>query len=300
MAYGASDPRSTLASNTPTGAANPAQYCELDQTKPTEYTEAGSPTWYVRGQNFVLVTTRLKAGDALQVNEQHEYVVLLTQPNPKVRITAGSETEQLLEQALVVVPAGTSSVEAEADTLVIRLFDSRSPQIKKALNADAYAQPDPNVTLLEPWPATTRGNTLQVHYPERVEKEEGRFGRIYRTSSFMVNFLDEQVGPRDTEKLSPHHHDDFEQCSLAVEGGFVHHIRTPWTPKQSEWRPDEHQYVGSPSVTIIPPPTVHTSAGKSLGSNRLIDIFSPPREDFSGKPGWVLNAADYPAPEGVE
>jgi hypothetical protein len=29
------------------------------------------------------------------------------------------------------------------------------------------------------------------------------------------------------------------------------------------------------------------------GSNRLIDVFAPPRRDFLAMPDWVLNAADY-------
>jgi hypothetical protein len=88
---------------------------------------------------------------------------------------------------------------------------------------------------------------------------------------------------------------DFEQCSLAVQGSYVHHIRTPWTAKQSQWREDEDKRVDSPSVAIIPPPTVHTSAAVGEGPNQLIDIFCPPREDFSAQQGWVLNAEDYPA-----
>jgi hypothetical protein len=82
-----------------------------------------------------------------------------------------------------------------------------------------------------------------------------------------------------------------------LHGEYIHHLRWPWTTDLREWRDDEHEHVAAPSLTVIPPPTVHTSQSLAEGLNQLIDIFGPPRRDFSLQEGWVLNAADYPMPE---
>ena len=150
------------------------------------------------------------------------------------------------------------------------------------------------------WPDPPGGPAVRTYLMAAYPLQPDRFGRIFRCSTVMVNVLPEAAGPRDPSQLSPHSHDDFEQVSLQLRGDYVHHMRVPWTPDATTWREDEHHHTRAPAVVVIPPPMIHTSQGVGDGQHWLVDVFAPPRRDFSDRPGWVLNADEYPMPSSYE
>lgn len=287
--YEKDDPRSALATaaRPDTGAAiAAAQYLDLRETP------------VVRAQNAILIHTDAHDGDDLDNGTlDGELAIVVTDASPAFTVLTADGATKVDSAGLVVVPPGASRLSVHGDGPLVRLVEATEAAWRdRVANAEAYAEEHPRETPLKRWPEPTGEPRVRFYPLSEVPDDPKRFGRIFRTRAFMVNFLPLQDGPRDPRKLSPHHHDDFEQLSLAVQGEYVHHIRTPWLTDSTVWREDEHVRIGSPSVTIIPPPTVHTSAASDPGVNQLIDIFSPPRVDFSEKPGWVLNADDYPMP----
>ena len=266
---------------------------------PPQLTETGSRTWITRGANFVVAMSAVEPGAVLSRSDHpDEYMVLLG--GVAATIKAGAETIEAAPESLTIVPPGPSEVVAKGEGHLVRVLSNRAADLlAKADNAATYADGAAEVAPLVPWPHPPGGFRLRNYKPFDYDKPDTNM-RLFRCTNLMINVLTKRSAPRDVKKLSPHAHDDFEQASLLLEGDYIHHLRYPWVPDMSQWRPDEHLEIASPSVIVIPPKVVHTS--RNIGDKRswLIDIFAPPRLDFSRKPGLVLNADEYPMPAGLQ
>lgn len=253
------------------------------------------PAWITRGANFVVVTSRVQTGDTMQRDNVDEYVLLVPDTaGLSVQVQAGSESLVAGADSLTIVPPGPSLLRVEGTGLVVRIFSSDAADLLPlADNQATYATPNPDVAPLVAWPQPVGGYRLR-HYRLAEHITEGNQLRVFRTCKLMVNPLLKRPVPRDVRKLSPHSHADFEQGSLALSGTYVHHLRYPWGPDMTLWQADTAEEMGSPSLLVVPPKVVHTSRNIDA-PGVLVDIFAPPRWDFSKK-GVVCNGDEYPMP----
>ena len=301
--YESYDPRSRLAPQARSTTAVPGGFAAAEYVKfhdlPAAEATPQARTWYGRGQNMVVAYSEVQPGAQFTRQAQpDEFMLVLPETGAGAVLEAGQQRVEIAGFTLAILPPGDSRITLRQGGQLIRVFSTRNADLAAlCANADAYAEAHPNIPPFQTWPAPPEGFRIR-HYSLDVPPEPGRFGRIFRCTTMMINMLPYEPAPRDISKLSPHHHEDFEQCSLAIKGAFVHHIRWPWTANQQHWRADDHEHCPAPSIAVIPPPAIHTSAATETAGNQLVDIFAPPRMDFSRQAGWVLNAAEYPMPEG--
>jgi mannose-6-phosphate isomerase-like protein (cupin superfamily) len=255
----------------------------------------GARTWVARGANFIVTVTQAGAGARLERRGQpDEYMVFL--PESGATFRAGGETLEAAADSLTIVPPGDSELVLRDAGQVVCVFSHEAKDLLAlAGNAADYAEGAPDVAPLVPWPTPAAGFKLR-NYPLAQYTQADSNMRIFRSTNLMLNVMTPRMVARDVRKLSPHSHADFEQGSLAIRGDWVHHVRYPWVADMTAWRDDAHIEVGSPSLTVIPPKAIHTSRNTNDGGAWLLDIFAPPRMDFSSKPGKVANEADYPLP----
>lgn len=258
--------------------------------------DPGAETWIARGANFVTVISRARAGAVLaRADNADEYMVVTGETG--ATITAGGEVIEAAPDSLTIVPPGPSRLTLAADGEIVRVFSSLAADLAaRASNAAAYGEHPSDVAPLDPWPEPVGGYRLR-NYVLADHVRDGTNMRVFRSRNLMLNVMTARDTPRDVSKLTPHSHADFEQGSLAIGGVYIHHLRYPWTPDMTTWREDEHVEMASPSVLVIPPAVIHTSRNIGAQPGRLIDVFAPPRLDFSLREGVVANAQDYPMPK---
>ncbi|MCK9508712.1 MAG: hypothetical protein M0Q54_09780 [Pigmentiphaga sp.] len=274
-----------------------ATYADMANTAP-QHTGPGQQTWITRGGRFVVAVTQAEAGATLhRDNEADEYIVLL--PHSAARLDASGVQQDLTAESLTIVPPGSSTLTALAPGLIVRVFaPSAQDLLEQASNRESYQDDAPELAPNLPWPPPANGYRIRSYALKDYLRTDTNM-RLFRTRRLMVNVLAKRTVPRDIRALSPHQHTDFEQGSLVIQGRYMHHLRYPWTKNMEQWVEDEHVEIGAPSLTVIPAQVIHTSRNLSEGDSWLIDIFGPPRLDFSRKPGLVCNADEYPMPEGT-
>lgn len=259
---------------------------------PPQEQGAGWRAWIMRSTTLVLRVVDLDgtAGFA-RTGQPDEYMVFSTDADLRFTISTAEGVAEHPGNHLFVLPPGDSAVQVTGKGIVTFVYTSRSADLV-ALSSNPQVAANPNIPPFQPWPDPPEGFRLRA-YTLDVPEEPDRFGRIFRCTTMMVNLMPRMTAPRDATKISPHYHASFEQVSLTLEGDFAHHLRWPWTSNQAEWREDMRIRCASPSITVLPPPAIHTTLWLSPMS-QIVDVFAPPRMDFSRHEGWVRNACDYP------
>lgn len=280
-------------------AQRPATHARHYAEPPQIAQPDGTRHWITRAANFVTVVSEAERGAVLERDNPDEYMVLLP-PGTEAVVEAEGERLETKGDSLVIVPPGESRITVRKAGTLVRVFSAKaSDLLAAAANAATYADGAPEVTPIAPWPEPVGGFRLRHYDLSKIASPDPHplKMRVFRSTNLMINIFMPWTARRDETKLSPHSHEDFEQMSLSLKGAFVHHLRYPWTPDKTRWRPDEHErYDASPSVLVIPARVIHTTQDIGDGTTWLIDIFAPPRMDFSSKAGFVLNAAEYPMP----
>ncbi|WP_353173409.1 hypothetical protein [Paracandidimonas soli] len=257
----------------------------------------GQRSWIARTAYFTVVLTEIDGQASLPRTDNPDEYMAVIPAGIRAIAQAGEETLGSDGDALFIVPPGDSTLEVQGKGMVVRVFSHLASDLAcAAANQADYARPVGDIAPYRRWPVPEARLRLQCHaLADHVVPSNG-ISRVFRSTNLMLNVMVPYDAPRDPRILKPHSHADYEQITICMQGRFAHHLRTPWTVDSTQWREDAHLEVDSPSTLVIPARLIHTTQALEAGC-WLIDVFGPPREDFSSIPGFVRNAQDYPMPE---
>jgi len=252
-------------------------------------------SWITRAANFAVICNVGEAGAMLSGTARDEQFVYALEGG--VAVSGGGENATLEVEDLAILPPGEWTIRFDRPGHVVQIVTASEDLAELAANQALYADGALEVTPITPSAEPLGGYRLR-RYSTLEGYALGGHVHAYRTCKLMIVPYPRFLKPRDETQLTPHSHEGFEQASVALEGGWVHFLRVPWTANRADWRPDVELEVESPSTTIMPAGVIHTSQGLGGGGMRLIDVFAPPRTDFIER-GVVDNADDYRAADAV-
>ncbi|MCC2099025.1 MAG: hypothetical protein KDJ29_19190, partial [Hyphomicrobiales bacterium] len=215
-----------------------ASVCEPSGMAP-DLIEPGARTWLTRGATFVIAISEVEAGAELARADNADEYMLFTSTGMRGRVEASGERVVLDGRcdALTIVPPGASRVVLDRPGVVTRIFTQRAADLRaSAGNAAKYAgEPEDE----SPAPPPPPGGFALRHYALDDHIKPDSPARPFRSTNMLVNAFVPRDFRRDTRKMTPHAHAEFDQASLALQGRFVHHLRYPWIPDMTQWREDQ-------------------------------------------------------------
>jgi hypothetical protein len=225
----------------------------------------------------------------LEVDSPSEYFLLL--PDTAATLEWMGTRIAAPGHGVVIMPPGPSNARLVSAGICARIF-APTPSLLDDVPIFGDAGEAPPLRAVKAYSRRIPLAAPAIYRLDELPKSPGMpRAQLFQSATVSINWV-EYEGPRDRSNLSPHAHTDIEHGSLALDGEFVHHFRSTWGKNADTWREDEHLRAGPGSLTLIPPPIIHTSEGVGDGRHILIDIFSPPRDDFIAN-GQILNSFEY-------
>ena len=253
---------------------------------------AGEKVVYA-SQNFAIAYWNTATGTEVAGASEYESMLLLPEATGTLEVNGSQFT--ISEKSVVVIPAGEFRFTADSVGQVVWLQSAQPDEVTQAAaNATHYARKDDRILPATPTYRRIRdaGSVSIYQVDDLATLPHAARTRMLQSESLSINWV-EYRGERDPSSLSPHNHSNIEQASLGLSGQFAYHLRVPWTPDSTLWRPDRHDVLDAPCIGVFPVGLIHTVTGTAdSGHNLLIDVFSPVRTDFVEK-GWIANSHQY-------
>ena len=246
----------------PAGAAFAPQYFEFGDLEPDEMSVRGTKTWITCAARRCASPTPMSRREtrSTRAGQPDEYMVLLPSPGAAGVAKAGGQSDAIAGKSVVVMPPGDSELVVDSGGEVIRIFSTQADDlVAECRNRDVYQTPDPNVAAWQPWPDPPAGHRIRVYPLDAIPQDSGRFGRLLRCSTIMVNYFYPDDGARDPQQAEPAPPRRLRADLAAARRDYVHHIRTPWTVDMDTGATTTTTTATSRPSPIIPPPTIHTS-----------------------------------------